>query len=66
MRETRQYPPGDAPKLRAGRVRRAASARQVGGVDVKAVQEPHGRPVAIWDGKPKRSAAEHDHIYDER
>jgi Ribbon-helix-helix protein, copG family len=29
------------------------------------LKPPAGGPVAIWDGKPKRSSVEHDSIYDE-
>lgn len=29
------------------------------------LKPPAGGPVAIWDGKPKRTSVEHDSIYDE-
>jgi Ribbon-helix-helix protein, copG family len=31
----------------------------------KTVLKPTGGPVAIWDGKPKRTSIEHDSVYDQ-
>ncbi len=59
-------------ELQALRTAAARSGRSVASLVRDAVRKivlkPGGAagPVAIWDGKPKRSSIEHDTIYDER
>jgi hypothetical protein len=57
-------------ELQALRVAAARSGRSVAALVRDAVRKivlkPGATgPVAIWDGKPKRSSIEHDTIYDE-
>ena len=49
-------------------IRRAAAARwrRAMANGLTAVLKPQATgPVAIWDGKPKRSSVEHDSVHDE-
>lgn len=57
-------------ELDALREAAARSGRSVAEVVREAIRttvlrSPAAGPVAIWDGKPRRSSVEHDSIYDE-
>jgi len=57
-------------ELDALRQAAARSGRSVAALIRDAIRKvvlvpPSEGPVAIWDGKPKRTAVEHDSIYDE-
>lgn len=57
-------------ELNALRMAAARSKRSVAALVREAVRKvilmpPAEGPVAIWDGEPKRSAIEHDSVYDE-
>lgn len=68
MEKTQVYLPKE--ELDALRKAAARSGRSVADLVREAIRkvvlksDPAG-PVAIWDGKPKRSSAEHDSVHDE-
>lgn len=56
-------------ELAALRAAAARSGRSVADLVRDAIRKvvlkpPAGGPVAIWDGKPKRSSTEHDSVHD--
>jgi hypothetical protein len=57
-------------ELDALRAAAARSGRSVADLIREAIRTSvlkpsHGGPVAIWDGKPRRTSIEHDSIYDD-
>ena len=68
MEKTQVYLPKE--ELDALREAAARSGRSVAEIIRDAIRQvvlkPQvGGPVAIWDGKPKRTSVDHDSIYDE-
>ena len=55
----------DALRKAAARSRRSVAALIRDAVRKVILKPPPQDPVAIWDGKPKRTSVEHDSIYDE-
>jgi len=61
------FPPEELEELREVAARSGRSVAEVVREAVrKVVLKPKAvGPVALWDGEPKRSSADHDSIYDE-
>jgi hypothetical protein len=55
----------DALRKAARRSGRSVAALVREAVRATILQSPAAGPIAIWDGKPKRTSVEHDSIYDE-
>jgi len=68
MEKTQVYLPKE--ELDALRAAAARSGRSVADLIREAIRKvvlkaPSEGPVAIWDGEPRRTAAEHDTVHDE-
>ncbi|HWE19070.1 MAG TPA: CopG family transcriptional regulator [Hyphomicrobiaceae bacterium] len=68
MEKTQVYLPKE--ELEALREAAARSGRSIAEIIRDAIRQvvlkpQPGGPVAIWDGKPKRTSMDHDSIYDE-